>query len=90
MKSKLSKIKTYSQNGTYNLKGLIKYHKKACRYNDPDSKVHGTNMGPTRVLLATDGSHVGPMNLAIRVTSYVGVEDLERFGTLGVLWQFIL
>ena len=35
----------------------------------PDSKVHGANMGPTWVLSATDGPHVGPMNLAIRVCS---------------------
>ena len=32
----------------------------------PDSKVHGANMGPTWVLSAPDGSHVGPMNLAVR------------------------
>ena len=32
----------------------------------PDSKVHGANIGPTWVLSAPDGSHVGPMNLAIR------------------------
>ena len=32
----------------------------------PDSKVHGANMGPTRVLSAPDGPHVGPMSLAIR------------------------
>ena len=32
----------------------------------PDSKVHGANMGPTWVLSAPDGPHVGPMNLAIR------------------------
>ena len=32
----------------------------------PDSKVHGANMGPTWVLSAQDGPHVGPMNLAIR------------------------
>ena len=32
----------------------------------PDSKVHGTNMGPTWVLSAPDGPHVGPMNLIIR------------------------
>ena len=32
---------------------------------NPDSKVHGANMGPTWVLLAPDGPHVGPMNLAI-------------------------
>ena len=38
--------------------------------NIPDSKVHGANMGPTWVLSAPDGPHVGPMNLAIRDTSY--------------------
>ena len=32
----------------------------------PDSKVHEANMGPTCVLSAPDGQHVGPMNLAIR------------------------
>ena len=37
----------------------------------PDSKVHGANMGPTWVLSAPDGPHVGPMNLAIRVESAV-------------------
>ena len=36
----------------------------------PDSKVHGANMGPTWVLSAPDGPHVGPMNLAIRVVTY--------------------
>ena len=33
----------------------------------PDSKVHGANMGPTWVLSAPGGPHVGPINLAIRV-----------------------
>ena len=33
----------------------------------PDIKVHKTNMGPTWVLSDTDGPHIGPMNLAIRV-----------------------
>ena len=33
----------------------------------PDSKVHGAKMGPTWVLSAPDGPHVGPMNLAVRV-----------------------
>ena len=32
----------------------------------PDTMVHGANMGPTWVLSAPDGPHVGPMNLAIR------------------------
>ena len=36
----------------------------------PDSKVHRANMGPTWVLLAPDGPHVGPMNLAIRETLF--------------------
>ena len=31
----------------------------------PDSKVRGANMGPTWVLSAPDGPHVGPMSLAI-------------------------
>ena len=34
--------------------------------HNPDSKVHGANMGPTWVISAPDGPHVGPMNLAIR------------------------
>ena len=32
----------------------------------PDSNIHGANMGPTWVLPAPDGPHVGPMNLTIR------------------------
>ena len=34
----------------------------------PESKVHGTNMGPTWALSAPDGPYVGPMNLVIRVS----------------------
>ena len=36
----------------------------------PDSKVYGTNMGPTWVLSAPDGPHVGPMNLVIKVPAF--------------------
>ena len=32
----------------------------------PDNKVRVANMGPTWVLAAPGGPHVGPMNLAIR------------------------
>ena len=32
----------------------------------PDNKVHGANMGPTWVLSAPAGPHVGPINFAIR------------------------
>ena len=35
-----------------------------------DSKVHGANMGPTWVLSAPDGPHVGPMNLTIKQSSW--------------------
>ena len=31
----------------------------------PENKVHGANMGPTWVLSAPDGPHVGPMSIAI-------------------------
>ena len=43
------------------------------KYNGPDNKFHGTNMGPTWVLSAPDEPHVGPMDLAIRR----GVCDIE-------------
>ena len=33
--------------------------------NNPDSTVHGAHMGPTWVLSAPDGLHIGPMNLAM-------------------------
>ena len=43
----------------------------------PDSKVHGANMGPTWVLPAPDGPHVGPMNLVVRgIYASVGLNGL--------------
>ena len=36
-------------------------------FDCPGNKVHGVNMGPTWVLSAPDGPHVGPKNLAIRM-----------------------
>ena len=42
------------------------WHRCHRKGNNPYSKVHGANMGPTWVLSAPDGPHVGPMNLAIR------------------------
>ena len=32
----------------------------------PDNKIHGANIGPTWILSAPDGPHIGPMNLTIR------------------------
>ena len=43
----------------------------------PDSKVHVVHMGPTWVLSAPDGPHVGSMNHAIRVL----LSDTEDFLT---------
>ena len=50
------------------LKCIIKlwWTKQTLLWKNPDNKVHGANMGPTWVLSAPDGPHVGPMNLAIR------------------------
>ena len=36
-------------------------------YGCPDSKIHGANMGPTWVLVAPGGPHVGHTTLAIWV-----------------------
>ena len=54
-------------------------HHSATMLVFPDSKVHGANMGPTWVLPAPDGSHAGPMNLAIRVVTllHVSIADLQ-------------
>ena len=42
-------------------------------YGYPDSKVHGATVGPTWVLSAPDGPHVGPMNLAIWIAISIHV-----------------
>ena len=49
------------------LQQLNKERVTQCFYDFSDSKVYGANMGPTWVLSAPDGPHVGFMNLAIRV-----------------------
>ena len=58
----------------HNKNGIVKYFLRFCSGNvyrvvpwaHPDSKVHGTNMGPIWVLSAPDGPHVSPINLAIK------------------------
>ena len=43
---------------------------KACSiYTFPDSNIHVAHMGPTWVLSAPGGPHVGPMDLAIKVVN---------------------
>ena len=43
-----------------------------------DSKVHGANMGTTGVLSTPDGPHVGPLNLAIRVSIFSSAHTDEE------------
>ena len=52
----------------------------------PDSKVHGANMGPTWVLLAPDGPHDGPMNLAIRDCTFLHPSNTHA-ALAYVCWQ---
>ena len=57
-------------------------------YYIPDNKVHVANMGPTWVLSAPGGPHVGPMNLAIRdliwdMTSWMPAsEPYKKWGNM--------
>ena len=55
----------------------------------PDSKVHGANMGPTWVLSAPDGPHVGPMNLAIRVFIIWNNAGMLSIGPPGTIFSDI-
>ena len=58
---------------------LVKWASDSGQYRAPlsswtkqyaNSEIHGGNMGPTLVLSAPDGPHIGPMNLGIRVGIY--------------------
>ena len=63
------------------------------KQTNPDSKVHGANMGPTWVLSAPDGPHVVPMNLAIREYKHYIPEHMDMvlpcLGHLNSLCGFI-
>ena len=52
---------------------------------NPDSKVHGDNMGPTWVLSPPDGPHVGSLNLAIRVCSQAASHQYVSIGSDDIL-----
>ena len=56
--------------GLVTLNGEMDLGQIGSGYGYPDSNVHGANMGPSWVLSAPDGPHVGPMNLAIRVAAW--------------------
>ena len=53
------------------------------RNNNPYSKVHGANMGPSWVLSAPDAPHVGPMNLDIRemTVEWNETRELDKSGS---------
>ena len=51
-----------------------------------DSKVHGAIMGPTWVLSAPDGPHVGPMSFAIRIYIYTFIKKKAGFRFFITLW----
>ena len=60
---------------------LLVYEINSYIGNYPDSIVHGANIGPTWVLSAPDGPHVGPMNLAIEeVIQWVVEADVKYQG----------
>ena len=44
----------------------------------PDNKVHGAIMGPTWVLSAPGGPHVGPVNLVIWDWTNIHIQGLCR------------
>ena len=39
---------------------LVEHYNYKLRFNNPDNKVHGANMGPTWVLSAPDGPMLAP------------------------------
>ena len=57
----------YEDNFTTNAFDAINKINKKITYLTQIAKAHGAKMGPTWVLSAPDGSHVGLMNLAVRV-----------------------
>ena len=47
------------------------------RFQHPDSKVHGANMGPISGPQDPGRSHVGPMNFAIWYTSSIDIYGMQ-------------
>ena len=49
-----------------------------CSWATHDNKVNGAHLGPTWVLSAPDGHHVGPINLVIRdIFKYCSIDTGE-------------
>ena len=75
--SLMQQTREYSQ-GTYERFGALMYNYSTVGNNAPHSKVHGANMGPTWVLSAPGGPHVGLMNLAICGITSLGNCDMNK------------
>ena len=56
----------------------------------PDSKVRVANMGPTWILAAPGGPHVGPMNLAIRVDTGAPMFCHNNWCAIKIAHQFLI
>ena len=82
-------VHVYSFETTQHLTGwkehIISMSPKIC--TAPDSKDHGANMGPTWVLSAPGGPHVGPMNLAIMGGIHTAEHKVNIFAQIN---RFIL
>ena len=52
-------------NAWFDFCGMVHTNNSSNNNNNPDSKVHGANMGPIGGRQDPGGLHVGPMNLAI-------------------------
>ena len=60
-------------------------------YGSPDSKVHGSNMGPIWGRQDPVGPHIGPMNLAIWEFVMTDFQEIsmEIMATAMTLWVFV-
>ena len=59
--------------GFYSCCRWVENRRKECRYewSNPDSKIHGTNMGPSWGRQDSGGPHVGPMNFLVSGLSFL-------------------
>ena len=76
--------------GCWSVFTICGYVQCVVHYNT-DNKFHGANMGPTWVLSAPSGPHVGPTNLAIRErllinANLVQSHNLNLLRSVRILW----
>ena len=81
---------TYWKMDTYNRVQLmlLLFFVMPMFWKDPENKVHGAIMGPTWVLSAPDGPHVGTMNLDIRGCIFCIIPLTDTFVGVNVFFSF--